>query len=109
MTARHSTCSLSEQGNRDSAFTPCKGTRPKLARVDPCAISVPPFCLDVGDFGLLLPRADLDPQQHKDAGLTLQVLGLNQPNCTVRRRVWADDFMANAHHYGDPLMQRWHP
>ena len=28
MTARHSTCSLSEQGNRDSAFTPRKGTRP---------------------------------------------------------------------------------
>jgi hypothetical protein len=29
MTARHSTCSLSEQGNRDSAFTPRKGTRPR--------------------------------------------------------------------------------
>ena len=31
MTASHSTCSLSEQGNPVSAFTPRKGTRPTSA------------------------------------------------------------------------------
>jgi hypothetical protein len=81
----------------------------KLVPLDPYAIHQSPFCLDVGDFGLLLPREDLAKQQYEDAEITIRALGLNQHNCTLRRRAWADDFMANAHHYGDALMQRWQP
>lgn len=92
------------------AWTPIDNHKQdKLLPLDPCAIDESPFCLDVGDFGLLLPSPDLDHQKQKDAELTIQALGLNQPNCALRRRAWADDFMINAQHYGDALMQSWQP
>jgi len=81
----------------------------KLVPLDPCAMSFVPFELDVGDFGHLIPREGLDTQMRMDAEQTLQALGLNQPNCVVRRQAWASDFMVNAQLYGDALMQSWQP
>jgi hypothetical protein len=80
-----------------------------LSALDPCHLSSCPFSLDVGDFGLLIPSNDLDAQQSQNAGQALQALGLNQKNCVVLRRAWANDFIANAALYGDALMQRWQP
>ncbi|WP_411875740.1 hypothetical protein [Vulcanococcus limneticus] len=81
----------------------------KVLTLDPCAISTLPFELDVGDFGRLLPQAGLDAHTRTEAEQALLILGLNQPDCVVRRRAWADDFMANAHQYGDQLMQSLQP
>ena len=81
----------------------------KLIALDPCTIRDSPFCLDVGDFGFLLPREGLSQQERNNAELTLDALGLNHSNCTLHRRAWADDFMANASRYGDSLMQSWQP
>lgn len=83
--------------------------RNQLVALDPCSISFFPFELDVGDFGRLLPRTGLNNQGRTDAEQALQALGLNQANCVVRRQAWANDFIANAQRYGDPLMQRWQP
>ena len=81
----------------------------KRVHLDPCAIDFLPFELDVGDFGLLLPRTGLSAQATAGVVQALQDLGLNQPACIVIRRNWAEDFMAHAQQYGDQLMQSLQP
>jgi len=83
--------------------------RNKIVPLDPCHLVISPFSLDLGDFGLVVPRAGLATQDQADAKTTINALGLNQLECSARRRTWADDFIRNSHVYSDRQMERWHP
>lgn len=83
--------------------------RDRLVPLDPCHLQECPFCLDVGDFGIILPRESLSLAEHSVALETIQVLGLNRPVCVNQRRRWANDFMENAGRYSDDQMHRWQP
>jgi len=81
----------------------------KLIALDPCSITICPFSLDVGNFGLLVPVSGLSHAQQDDAEQALEDLGLNRKSCEMARSSWANDFIENATLYGDMLMQRWQP